>query len=70
MSGGRGARELHASGGSEGAPYERTLPSERDGHWAEGLHTSRLGAGVQARGNVGAAGVLYYYVGAADTILF
>ena len=34
---GRGMRELHASGASEGAPYGRTLPLERDGCWAEGV---------------------------------
>jgi hypothetical protein len=33
---GRGTRELRASGASEGAPYGRTLPPERDGRWAEG----------------------------------
>jgi hypothetical protein len=32
----RGTKELRASGASEGAPYGRTLPPERDGRWAEG----------------------------------
>jgi hypothetical protein len=61
--------ELRASGASEGAPYIQTLPSKRDGRWAEGLHTSRLGAWVQARGGLDVADTLYYCAGAVDAIL-
>jgi hypothetical protein len=35
MDDGRGTRELRASGASEGAPYERMMPPEQDGRWAE-----------------------------------
>ena len=36
MGDGRGTKELRVSGASEAAPYERTLPPEQDGRWAEG----------------------------------
>jgi hypothetical protein len=54
MGDGRGTKELRASGASEGAPYEWTLPPERDGLWTEGA--VYVAVWEQRRGDVGAAG--------------
>ena len=56
MDNGHRTRELLASGASEGAPYGRMLPPERDGLWMEGGCVRRdLGERAQARGDMGAA---------------
>jgi hypothetical protein len=54
MGDGRGMRELRASGASEGAPYGRTPPLERDGRWAE--CAAYVAVWEQGCGDVGVAG--------------